>query len=92
MVRALSVEVPEALAARVALGGSPARARALRVAGPLHVAMRERFDEDWWRNPRSEEALRVATRLGAARPVASLVEELGADPDALGARVRELLR
>ena len=91
--RALTVEVPGALA--VALVATPvrhpdARLRALRVAPAIHVALRERFDDDWYRNPRVAPLLRGAAERGERLTVEAWADELDADPAATYARWREL--
>jgi hypothetical protein len=44
----------------------------------LHVALRERCDHDWYRNPQSEELLRSACGRGNLLSPEALCEELGA--------------
>ncbi|HJL18515.1 MAG TPA: hypothetical protein RMH99_22840 [Sandaracinaceae bacterium LLY-WYZ-13_1] len=68
-----------------------AAVRAARWIPALHVALRERFDEDWWRNPRTAELLRAACARGPTLTVEAWAEELGADGGALADRVDELL-
>jgi hypothetical protein len=84
-------DVGPAVAACVALSGSASRLRALRWAPPIFVALRERYDEDWWRNPRASEALRAGCERGATLTVEAWAQELGAAPEALSGRLAELL-
>ncbi len=88
------VEVPGVIAACACLLDpiAPRRARAGRWVAPLFCALRERYDEDWWRNPRAAEPLRAAAERGPALAVEPLAEELGLDAGALPARYAELLR
>ncbi|MEQ9701596.1 MAG: hypothetical protein RLO54_27350 [Sandaracinaceae bacterium] len=82
---AWGVELPPALAScfAVHLGPHPgASARAQRWVAPLYVAMRERYDEDWWRNPRSAEPIRAACERGAELDVEGWAAELDATGDA----------
>lgn len=60
------VRVTPAMAALVAQTPAawPARFRARRAALSLHVAFRDRFDEDWFQNPRVSETLRSLTAQG----------------------------
>lgn len=44
-------------------------------------ALRDRFDEDWFLNPRAEEAVRAFCYRGAGRSAEALLEELGATVD-----------
>lgn len=86
------VEVDAAVAGVLGLPlGAPVAAfRAARHVPSLHVALRERFDEDWWRNPRAAEPLRAACARGGTLSVEAWADELGAEPGALRARVAEL--
>ncbi|MCA9609635.1 MAG: hypothetical protein KC619_28750 [Myxococcales bacterium] len=91
-VRALGVDVSPRLAGIVAMDDEARhRLRAARLAPPLAVALREQFDEDFFRNPRVAEPLRHAASRGSALGAEAWAEELGVDPDALGARMTELL-
>lgn len=69
---------------------SDAELRANMWVAPLHVALRERYDEDYWRNPRAAEPLRAAAERGPALSVEAWAEELGAAPSSLGERYAEL--
>lgn len=88
------VEVPPSIAACACLldRGAPRRLRASRWAAPLFAAMRERYDEDWWRNPRAAEPLRAACERGPLLTVEAFAEELALDGGALAPRYAELLR
>lgn len=88
------VEVPAPIAACACLAdrGAPRRLRASRAAAPLFSAMRERYDEDWWRNPRAAEPLRAACERGPLLTVESWAEELGLGRGGLASRYAELLR
>lgn len=91
LVSALGVDVPEPVAALTLATHRPARGRAIAMAPRLYVAMRERFDVDWWRNPRAEEKLRSATASGDAGTVEDLLEDLPPPPEDSGSRLAELL-
>jgi hypothetical protein len=65
--------------------------RALRWAAPFFLALRDRYDDDFWRNPRAAEPLRAACERGSTLSVEAWAEELGADPARLADRVSELL-
>jgi hypothetical protein len=64
--RALFVEVPPAIAGLLGKNRVLARARALEALSALvlHGALRDQFDDDWFRNPRSAELLRNACERG----------------------------
>ena len=70
-----------------------ARARLRGMLGglALYTALRDQFDEDWYRNPRSDEPLIDAARQGGATSVEALVELLGGDLSAPAARLGEWL-
>jgi len=90
--RAWRVDLPPSLAAVVADDeGAVTRLRAEALAPALAVALREQYDEDFWRNPRAAEPLHHAAARGAALTAEAWGEELGVDPDALGSRMTELL-
>ncbi|MEC7520593.1 MAG: hypothetical protein VYE22_12040 [Myxococcota bacterium] len=91
---AWGVELPPALAACLTahLGPHPdAAARAERWVAPLFLALRERYDEDWWRNPRSAEPLRAACERGPSLEIEAWAEELDAPADGWARRLRERL-
>jgi hypothetical protein len=77
--------LPDELAAFLALPSAAAGARSRsRDAGvALHHALRERFDEDWWRNPRVAEALAALGARGGALSAEAALAELGVAPTAL---------
>jgi hypothetical protein len=81
-VRALTQPLPEALGAALVLRlspGGPFRAHAHAPA--LVWALRERFDEDWYANPRVAEPLRGAMARAGDFSVEAFAEELGAKPE-----------
>ncbi|MFW6051297.1 MAG: hypothetical protein ACODAU_08995 [Myxococcota bacterium] len=92
--RALGVEVAAPLAALA--GGRPtavtARYRGRVVGLGAWAALRERHDEDWYRNPRAEEPLRAGAHRGGWLSAEQwAAEELGAPPGAELDRLRELV-
>ncbi|MBX3247068.1 MAG: hypothetical protein KF901_07800, partial [Myxococcales bacterium] len=92
--RAFGVPVPRRLA-RLWLwapSSSGARFRAHLGALRVWVGLRERFDADWYRNPRAAEALRAAAEPGGRASVEGWADELGAGTDEALARAAELLR
>jgi len=92
ILEAWGVDVAPAIAASVALRpGHPERLRALRFAAPLFVALRDQYDEDWWRNPRAAAPLRAACERGAALSIEAWAEELGARTTELSSRLAERL-
>ncbi len=66
--------------------------RALRWAAPLHLVLRDRYDEDYWRNPRAAEPLRAAAERGPTLPVEAWTSELDVEPSRLAERYAELVR
>lgn len=91
LVRALGVDVPRPLAALWSTSPSlPARLRGRLGALSGWVALRERFDEDWFRNPRAAESLRAAAARGGGLSVEAWSDELGAEAGASGSRLLEL--
>lgn len=68
-----------------------ARLRGLLGGLALYVALREHFDEDWFRNPRSAGFLREVCRKGGAGSVEGALEELGGSLDTATSRVREMV-
>ncbi|MGF1468815.1 MAG: hypothetical protein ACFCGT_22030 [Sandaracinaceae bacterium] len=92
--RALLVDVPPPLAeawARAPRAPRHARLRALRWLPALQVALRERCDEDWYRNPRVGPLVRAAAERGETLTVEAWAAELGADVEVTAARWAELL-
>lgn len=74
------------------LGSCPhASFRAARWVPSLYLSLRERFDEDWWRNPHAAEPIRAACARGGTLSVEAWAEELEARPEGLGERIEELL-
>lgn len=85
---AFGVSVPASLA-RLLLGtpsGGGVRARAAMMAPLIGLALRDRYDEDWWRNPRAAEPVRAACALGGRLSAEAWARELDAEPsaDAIG--------
>ena len=92
LLEAWGVDVTPAIAASVALRpGHAGRLRALRAAPPLFVALRDHYDDDWWRNPRAAAPIRAACERGAALTIEAWAEELGARSSALASRLAERL-
>lgn len=91
--RALGVELPAGVA-RVFLGAPSSPAVRFRgIVGGLGLAwrFRERFDEDWPRNPRAAEPIRAIAARGGGLPVEEALAELGgADGDAEALLVERL--
>jgi hypothetical protein len=82
--RALArVTMPDEVAALLSLGSAAAvaRSRARDTGLALYVALRERFDEDWWRNPRVAEALAALGARGGALSAEAALAELGVEPE-----------
>lgn len=90
--RALGVAVPTTLARSLAwnAAGSGARLRAYVGACALWAALRDRHDEDWYRNPRADETLRAAFERGGGLGVEGWHDELGVGVDDALGRAREL--
>jgi len=90
--RALGVPVPPEVALLVV--GTPAafgpRHRATVMGLAVAWQLRERFDEDWFSNPRAAEPLRAAASRGGRLSIEAFAEELGATPDHGAARLAEL--
>jgi hypothetical protein len=84
---ALGVGVPPILASLVAITPAALGPRAAARSDGLALArgMRERFDEDWFRNPRAHEPLEAAAGRGGTVAAHELAADLGADPAAAGA-------
>lgn len=67
------------------------RLRGLLSGLALYVALREHFDEDWFRNPRSAGFLREVCRKGGAGSAEAALEELGGSLDTATSRIREMV-
>jgi hypothetical protein len=67
------------------------RAREALAGLALHVGLRERFDADWFRNPRSEEVLRGGCAPGNRLTPEQLCAELGVGAEVAPARAIELV-
>ena len=79
--RAALCDLPKGLALRDLDPFAPAaelQGRAL--AGKLRAALRETFDDDWWRNPRALPKLQALWGRGGRPTVAELWAELGGAP------------
>lgn len=89
---AACVRVRPALAALLLLtpSGGGSRARSALAALSLSVALRDRFDEDWYANPRAAEPFRAACARGGALSTEAWCVELGAADALAVARVHEL--
>jgi hypothetical protein len=57
----------------------------------MHVGLRERFDADWYRNPRSAELLRAACARGNSVPPEAVCGEFFAPLATAAARAVELV-
>jgi hypothetical protein len=92
--RALCCEIPPSIAGLLGANRVHARARALEAlaALALYGNLRERFDLDWFRNPRSAELLRAACERGNTLGPAELCGELAAPLSSASGRAIELLR
>ena len=91
--RALGCVVPPGIAA-LAFFASPLEGRAFEASAcslALHAALRERFDDDWYANPRVNEVLRGACARGNLLSVRELCAELAASPQLGIARALEIL-
>lgn len=53
--------------------------RAWMMSGALHAALRDRYDEDWFLNPRSGAFLLDLWSTGQSEPVETLVERIGVE-------------
>jgi hypothetical protein len=80
--RAALADIPAALAARELdpLLGPWADLRGRALAAHLRDFLRERFDEDWWRNPRALPALQGLWARGGRPTAAELWAEAGGTP------------
>jgi len=91
--RALCCDLPEGVAGMLGADRVAARSRAHEaLAGlALHLGLREQFDDDWFRNPRSEELLRGGCAPGNRLTPEQLCAELRVGLDAAPARANELV-
>lgn len=80
--RATLTELPAGLASRELdpLLGSWARLRGLSFAARARASLRERFDEDFWRNPRALAVLRGLWSRGGRPTLRELWAELSTEP------------
>ncbi|MCG8557458.1 MAG: hypothetical protein MJD61_19550 [Proteobacteria bacterium] len=91
---AMGSRLPPSVVAML-LGTQQRAALELRVqlAGlALHTGLRERLDEDWYRNPRAQEPLRAACQRGATLCAERWCSEWNVTLEAGIGRVRELLK
>lgn len=91
--RALGRALPASMVALTCLGGISAgeELAALSWGLTLHAALRERFDEDYFVNPRLGEVLRGAAARGAELDAAGFAAELGVSGSLAAPRLFELL-
>jgi hypothetical protein len=91
--RALHVALPEGLAALLAWAVPPGSGafEACLAGLASHVALRDRYDVDWFRNPRVSEVVRGAAARGSTLAPAGLLEELGVSPNTASPRLIELI-
>jgi hypothetical protein len=91
--RALGAQIPEGLATLLAWAVPPGTAAFETCAAGLaaQVGLRERFDADWYRNPRVSEVLRGAAMRGTTLSLPALLDELGVPATAAIGRAIELL-
>jgi hypothetical protein len=91
--RALGVEVPPGLVTLAAWATPPGSGAFEASAAGLaaHIALRERFDADWYRNPRVSEVLRGAATRGPALELSVVLDELGVSASVASRRAIELL-
>ncbi len=92
--RAAGAELPAALGLRDMDPwlGSWAELRGLSLAARLRAGLREKHDEDWWRNPRALPVLRGLWARGGRPTVAELWAELGEDKPSVDALAAELIQ
>ncbi len=91
--RAWGVHLPAGIASWLGYDAPCAGVDVLgRAAGvAAHNALRERFDEDWYRNPRAAEPIRGLCARGGDLGIAGMCEELGCQPRDASARLLGLL-
>jgi len=92
-LRATGADLPAGLAlASVDPWLAPwAELRGLALAARMRASLRERFDEDWWRNPRALDPLQGLWSRGGRPTAAELWAELGEDLPSVEALVADLL-
>ena len=92
--RALGCDVPLGVAGLLGADRVTARARALELlAGlALFTALRDRCDDDWYRNPRSAELLLAGCSGGQGTPPQAWCAELGTTLDAAVSQGEALVR
>lgn len=90
--RALGFELTRPLAALFALtpSGAGARFRSRQASLGVYMALRSKFDEDWYRNPRTAETIRGACARGGGLSVEALCVELGVGEGDAKGRIHEL--
>ncbi len=93
MEGALGVELPPGLAALAGWSAplGPAAFEASVAGLAAHVGLRERYDADWYRNPRVSELLRGAAARGSTLTLPEFLLELSVPAGASAARAIELL-
>ncbi|MET0385978.1 MAG: hypothetical protein ABW321_08475 [Polyangiales bacterium] len=89
--RALGWELPRGLAALTLLSQLAQPFEAITRGCELHAALRERYDVDYYMNPRVEEVLRGAAVRGNSLTAEGFASELGSDPARALPRLIELL-
>jgi hypothetical protein len=89
----LCVELPPGLAALFAYDASPDGSEfdACQTGLAAHVGLRERFDADWYRNPRVADVLRGAAMRGNTLDFSTWLGELNIAPGASSQRLLELV-
>ena len=92
--RALCCDVPLGIAGLLGADRVTARARAIELLSglALFAALRERCDEDWYRNPRSGELLRAGCARGNGLAPEAWCAELGGELDAAAKQGEALVR
>ncbi len=90
-LRATGADLPAGLALREIdpWMSSWAELRGLALASQIRAALREKFDEDFWRNPRALLPLQGMWNRGGRPSVADLFAELGAEPS-VAALIKDL--
>lgn len=84
--------VPPSIAALVALtpAALAARYRARRAAFAMHAGLRDRYDEDWFMNPRTTDLLRSFAAHGGATSIEAQMEEMEMPVVMMFGRIAEL--